>query len=98
MVSKEWSLGASGSGNKREKKSKVKHFEQVKLKDGSSNAASSPPEFVRRRRHTPATIPRTKLGPGTPIAERVAMAKVCQHLKFDDDGEEVSVISCFAPN
>lgn len=98
----EWSLGASSqgssgakekAGNRREKKSKGKHFEQVKLQDGTSSAASTQPEFLRKRRHTPATIPRTKFSAGTPLAERMAMAKICQQLQFDDDDQEVSVVS-----
>ncbi|XP_078372053.1 pericentriolar material 1 protein-like isoform X2 [Oculina patagonica] len=67
-------------------KKKGKHFEQVKLPPKSS--MDSPPsdatQFTRKRHHTPHTVPRTRLPPGTPLAERLAMESLKQQLSFED--------------
>lgn len=77
----------TSSGGQR----KSKHFEQVKLQETTASPESpQPAEFKRKKHHTPATIPRTKLPAGTPIAERLALERLRQHLAFGED--EVSVI------
>ncbi|XP_068701936.1 pericentriolar material 1 protein-like isoform X2 [Montipora foliosa] len=69
-------------------KKKGKHFEQVKLPSktspGSPTSDTNAP-FTRKRHHTPATIPRTRLPPGTPSTEIAAMESLRQRLSFDDN-------------
>lgn len=68
-------------------KKKGKHFEQVKLppkQSLSSPTSGGAAPFTRKRHHTPATIPRRRLPPGTPIAERMAMESLRQQLSYDD--------------
>ena len=72
-------------------KKKGKHFEQVKLPPKtSSGSPSTDASFTRKRHHTPATIPRTRLPPGTPAAERAAMERLRQQLSYDDS--EVRIV------
>lgn len=58
----------------------------------------SPPSdatnFTRKRHHTPHTVPRTRLPPGTPLTERLAMESLRQQLAFDDEAE-VSITMSF---
>ncbi|CAH3046463.1 unnamed protein product [Pocillopora meandrina] len=70
-------------------KKKGKHFEQVKLppKAGSASPSSDGTHFTRKRHHTPATVPRTRLPPGTPMAERLAMESLKQKLSFEEKPE-----------
>lgn len=68
-------------------KKKGKHFEQVKLPangNPGSPTTDAGASFTRKRHHTPATIPRTRLPPGTPATERAAMESLRQRLSFDD--------------
>lgn len=68
-------------------KKKGKHFEQVKLPANGnlgSPTTDAGTSFTRKRHHTPATIPRTRLPPGTPATERAAMESLRQRLSFDD--------------
>ena len=82
-----WSFttGSQASSSKKSAaKKKGKHFEQVKLP--SKAISDSPPAvpFAKKRHHTPATIPRTRLPPGTPASERLAMSSLRQQLFYED--------------
>ncbi|XP_022808607.1 pericentriolar material 1 protein-like isoform X2 [Stylophora pistillata] len=70
-------------------KKKGKHFEQVKLpsKARPASPSSDGAHFTRKRHHTPATVPRTRLPPGTPLAERLAMESLKQKLSFEEKPE-----------
>ncbi|KAK3744882.1 hypothetical protein QZH41_013767, partial [Actinostola sp. cb2023] len=86
-----WSLGSGSNMPERLTPTgghkKGKHFEHIVLQDGVSSPpeSSQPTEFRRKKRHTPATMPRIKLPSGTPIAERVALERLKQHLTFGDE-------------
>lgn len=67
----------------------------TKTSPGSpSTDTSTAAHFARKRHHTPATIPRTRLPPGTPSTEIAAMESLRQHLSFDD--KEVCIVHCGA--
>lgn len=87
---KGWSLGTNSNmaerlaptGGRR----KAKPFEHVILQEGASSPDSSQPsEFRRKKHHTPATIPRTKLPPGTPKVERESLERLRMQLTFAED-------------
>ena len=48
---------------------------------------SDPVGFTRKRHHTPHTVPRTRLPPGTPMPERLAMESLRQQLSFEEEAE-----------
>ena len=60
-------------------------------KAGSASLSSDGTHFTRKRHHTPATVPRTRLPPGTPMAERLAMESLKQKLSFEEK-PEVSLV------
>ena len=51
--------------------------------EDSSSAASSP----GLRKHTPATIPRTKFTSATPLEQRIAINRLKQRLEFEEKEE-----------
>ena len=75
-------------------KTKGKPFEHVVLQEGlsSPDSLSQPSEFRRKKHHTPATIPRTRLPPGTPKAEREALERLRSQLNFAEE-EVIYVIT-----
>ncbi|XP_065059055.1 pericentriolar material 1 protein-like [Rhopilema esculentum] len=54
-----------------------------KTLEDTSSAASSPGNS-NRKKHTPATIPRTKFTSATPLEQRIAINSLRQRLEFDD--------------
>ncbi|PFX34791.1 hypothetical protein AWC38_SpisGene376 [Stylophora pistillata] len=96
---KGWSSRASAlspSAASGATKKKGKHFEQVKLpsKARPASPSSDGAHFTRKRHHTPATVPRTRLPPGTPLAERLAMESLKQKLSFEEKPET----ECLSPS
>ncbi|XP_032242223.2 pericentriolar material 1 protein isoform X2 [Nematostella vectensis] len=73
-----WSSDQRPSSAPGEKKGR--HFEQVKLLQGTP-----PADFTSKKRHTPATVARTKFPPGTPASERQAIERLRQQLRFDEE-------------
>ncbi len=53
--------------------------------EDSSSAASTPPT----KKHTPATMPRTKFTSATPLEQRIAISKLKQRLEFADRDEVI---------
>lgn len=61
--------------------------------DDTSSAASSP--GASQRKHTPATIPRTKFTSATPLEQRIAINRLKQRLDYDEKDEVFLFVSYF---
>ena len=66
----------------------MKSKSSKKTLEATSSAASSP--GVSQRKHTPATIPRTKFTSATPLEQRIAINSLRQKLDYEEK-EKVSI-------
>ena len=55
--------------------------------DDTNSTASSP--GTSQRKHTPATIPRTKFTSATPLEQRIAINRLKQRLDYDEKDEVI---------
>ena len=60
----------------------MKSKEYIIPLDGASSASSSP--GMSQRKHTPATIPRTKFTSATPLEQRIAINSLRQKLDYEE--------------
>ena len=77
---------AFDSGKRIKKGNEEKERERGQSQEGSSQGGD------RTRQKTPSTFPRTKMTATTPLAERLALQNLRQHLAFSDN-EEVRQIN-----
>lgn len=73
-----------GGDTKRRKKSKGNPERERE----QSLSVDSPPHDHRQQ--TPSSYPRTKLAPGTPTSQRLALENLKQHMTFSDMDDQVS--------